>query len=883
MKHLFLTLSSMALLTACGGGGSGDSPGSATLVGQFIDSPVANVAYRTSSGLSGTTNTDGQFNYRAGDTVRLSIGQVLLGEARAGETLTPLDLVGGASDIDHPKVVKLLQLLQTLDEDNNAGNGIRIADAVVARLAALPAEVRAQDVSDLATDVIAKAFATNPPTLRPVDDAKAHFAESLNALAARVQIARLGGVRNVVIGGGGKNCSSFNGDTKSSNCAADWTTILAQDPAFAGLTKADISFDSNYVFPTFTYALNQAGLDRFAGVPAALFNATRKTNASAALQTRLQTQGASSGMTFPQLDGSPLPLFADGDAFWFTSELADFNATINALCGKTAPVNGDDCQLSDSTIAAVEALTFVTPGDRAKVALILRDIQIDQGGGVITIKFRRNADGSTASPNLRSEFIGRKLAADGSNYVPGVTVGMTQAEIAILRTAFTDSPPASPRKIEARTVKFLSERHSRAIYEQIVDAARVVAGGRKPTIGVVTASADNAYFDHDINVTAFRSAGANVVYLPLSGGLRRAIDANDCTNLPYYYDSFSNTGTGSTAFHMDLAFPDLAQPAQAFCANGATTLNATIQTLHGVYFSGGDQARHLEALTRRDGSNQLTVQSEQLRLLKVRFDAGQLVVSGTSAGNHVQGGGVWKNRAVPMIGGGDSHPALVKGFVPGTGAALEDRETPSVYAQGGLGFFRFGLLDSHFSQRTREGRLARVTHETGMDYGFGVDENTALLVGRTDPQGRTAMAVSGAGGVFIVDVRNATASGNTGGTYAISGVRAHYITAGDSIEIDAQGQLSVKLARAGSTKPLLPEKAVAEVTATAVQDYGSANFQKMARAMGLQGAPRAVGTTSQTAPVYEARLERAADTEFRGRPQGAVSFTNAVLGFAPRP
>ena len=81
-------------------------------------------------------------------------------------------------------------------------------------------------------------------------------------LAARAQIARLGGVGNVVIGGGGKNCSSFNGDTQSSNCAADWTTILAQDPAFAGLTKADISFDANYVFPNFTYALNQAGQDR---------------------------------------------------------------------------------------------------------------------------------------------------------------------------------------------------------------------------------------------------------------------------------------------------------------------------------------------------------------------------------------------------------------------------------------------------------------------------------------------------------------------------------------------------------------------------------------------------------------------------------------------
>lgn len=341
MKHLFLTLSSMALLTACGGGGS-DSSGAPTLVGQFIDSPVANVAYRTSSGLSGTTDAEGQFNYRAGDTVRMSIGRVLLGEARASETLTPLDLVGAGSDIDHPKVVKLLQLLQTLDEDNNSSNGIRIADTVVSRLAALPAEVRAQDVTDLVTDVITRAYASNPPALRPAPEAKAHFAESLNALAARARIARLGGVANVVIGGGGKNCSSFNGDTQSTNCAADWTTILAQDPAFAGLTKADISFDANYVFPTYTYALNQAGLDRLAAVPAALFDATRKANVTSAIQSRLALSGPRSGLSFTAFDGSQ-PVEADGLAFWNTSSDNDFNTLLDTVCPGS-------CTLSDANI-----------------------------------------------------------------------------------------------------------------------------------------------------------------------------------------------------------------------------------------------------------------------------------------------------------------------------------------------------------------------------------------------------------------------------------------------------------------------------------------------------------------------------------------------------
>ena len=62
--------------------------------------------------------------------------------------------------------------------------------------------------------------------------------------------------------------------------------------------------------------------------------------------------------------------------------------------------------------------------------------------------------------------------------------------------------------------------------------------------------------------------------------------------LTYRYDAFANTGTVGTAFHMDLAYPDFASAARRFCDNGAASLNDTLRTLDGVYFSGGDQARH---------------------------------------------------------------------------------------------------------------------------------------------------------------------------------------------------------------------------------------------------------------------------------------------------
>ena len=46
----------------------------------------------------------------------------------------------------------------------------------------------------------------------------------------------------------------------------------------------------------------------------------------------------------------------------------------------------------------------------------------------------------------------------------------------------------------------------------------------------------------------------------------------------------------------------------------------------------------------------------------------------------------------------------------------------------GLGFFPFGMVDQHFIKRGRLGRLVVAMAEAGVRRGFGIDENTALLV-----------------------------------------------------------------------------------------------------------------------------------------------------------
>lgn len=487
---------------------------------------------------------------------------------------------------------------------------------------------------------------------------------------------------------------------------------------------------------------------------------------------------------------------------------------------------------------------------------------------------------------------------------PALTADLTRPEVAVLRATLVDAIPPSPRKHEARSVLFASNPHVRSTFQQFVAAARAANGGKTPKIGVVTASADaHPFSDADINLDALRSAGADVVYIPIDGGMRQALDRDDCKALDLYYDSYANTRSARSYFHSALVYPDLAAQQHRFCDKHGALLNATLKQLSGIYFSGGDQARHLESFVSKDSKGQYTVISAQLSILRARHAQGKLVVAGTSAGNHIQGGGTWHGKPVPMLGGGDSYEALRAGYIRGNGPTLgtaspdggEGKYPASSYELGGLGFFQLGLLDSHFSIRTREGRLVRLTQQSGMDYGFGVDENTALVVSRPDARGATHLSVTGAAGVLIVDVRQATATGqSTAGEYAIDGVRLHYLSAGDTATVDAKGNLQVRL---DASQPLLPLQAgAAPAKQDGVQDYGTGNFLKLAQAMGFGGAPLGLGTTErsqdrrtprQDRPFYNATLSRAPDTEFRGDPARTdaggprLSYTQLLLKFAP--
>ena len=132
-------------LSACGGGIDtgpllGTPAQTPPQTGQFIDSPVQGLGYVTSSGLSGTTDAQGRFQFHAGDTITFRIAGVDIGSATAGSAVTPASLVGG--DEDSARFSNLLVMLQSLDSDGDPDNGITLpADAPVAQIAAIVARL----------------------------------------------------------------------------------------------------------------------------------------------------------------------------------------------------------------------------------------------------------------------------------------------------------------------------------------------------------------------------------------------------------------------------------------------------------------------------------------------------------------------------------------------------------------------------------------------------------------------------------------------------------------------------------------------------------------------------------------------------------------------
>lgn len=167
----------------------------------------------------------------------------------------------------------------------------------------------------------------------------------------------------------------------------------------------------------------------------------------------------------------------------------------------------------------------------------------------------------------------------------------------------------------------------------------------------------------------------------------------------------------------------------------------------GVFFSGGDQLR----IASQIGDTPI---EKQVRAI---HEAGG-VIAGTSAGASVM-----------------SETMLVGG------ASSESHRIGDLNMAPGLGLIRNAIIDQHFAERGRIGRLLGAVAHNPRILGVGIDEDTAIVV--EDEQ----FTVLGSGAVYVVDgeevTRSNIAEGRTATALSLHDVRMHVLAAGDGFDL----------------------------------------------------------------------------------------------------
>jgi len=143
--------------------------------GTFVDSPVKGLYY-VSGGQKGTTDQAGTFKYESGQTVKFYLGEngAYLGETAGANLITPLDL--SDDGIDGTKTANILRMLQSLDKDGDASNGIEIDSTKASKVTSV-------DFSNSAN--VDAGLTAAGATIKTAEEARTHFRATLASLSTQ--------------------------------------------------------------------------------------------------------------------------------------------------------------------------------------------------------------------------------------------------------------------------------------------------------------------------------------------------------------------------------------------------------------------------------------------------------------------------------------------------------------------------------------------------------------------------------------------------------------------------------------------------------------------------------------------------------------------------
>ncbi len=183
---------------------------------------------------------------------------------------------------------------------------------------------------------------------------------------------------------------------------------------------------------------------------------------------------------------------------------------------------------------------------------------------------------------------------------------------------------------------------------------------------------------------------------------------------------------------------------------------AVLDDAAGVFFTGGDQLR----ITSQIGDSGIEA---KVRALYARGG----LVAGTSAGASVM-----------------SETMLVRG------SSSVTHRIGDLHMAPGLGLIRDVIIDQHFAERGRFGRLIGAVAHNPRVLGIGIDENTAAIVEGDQ------FEVMGAGAVYIVDGSGVShcnlAEGEPERVLSMHDVRVHVLGTGDRFDLKERRPLPAR-------------------------------------------------------------------------------------------
>jgi cyanophycinase len=192
------------------------------------------------------------------------------------------------------------------------------------------------------------------------------------------------------------------------------------------------------------------------------------------------------------------------------------------------------------------------------------------------------------------------------------------------------------------------------------------------------------------------------------------------------------------------------------------------------------------------------------------------VVAGTPLGDAI----VEAHRKGVVVGGTSAGASIQSSHMVAFGVGGATPKQRMTQVAGGLGLLQSSVIDQHFDQRNRYGRLLMIVAQSPSLLGIGVDEDTAAVVEDTlvDGEEHEVLTVIGKGSVTVMDpsriVTNAHEAKRSSPLLA-SGVVLHVLPGGSTFDL--------------TTRSLIPAAAVADAAEAAEMAEAGRDLRQMAR------------------------------------------------------